>query len=295
MDFIAMSCLNAARTVARIFFFLAFLFSCNISKISNFSSEVVVPIFTTSLVARPGQSTTKHLLPCRAASFGALSPAAVRDVASTASASHFLVIPHGGSLSSRDAGPAGFIDQDLAVVDEQLIVDGASQILHLLLNEGSLQDLSVQLVQESAKRKVARGRMVLCLQVVELVLVGHDKVCSRGEVTTLDFLPLLQLALKELRLVGQTQLSDHVEHFVGVGDLVWVFLHFELKRDIYLIVQPARNSEGPELPFFVVVVPWVGLWKITVHKCIELERSQGMNDLIAPDCEARLRPQLIDV
>jgi hypothetical protein len=119
----------------------------------------------------------KYLLPCWAVSLGAPSPATVGDVSSTALAlvCHVAINSEGVIFSERDAGLAGFVYQDFAVVDEQLIVHRPSQIIHLFLDEWDLQDLSMQLLQKSTKRKVARGIVALCLQIIELVLVRHDE------------------------------------------------------------------------------------------------------------------------
>lgn len=239
--------------------------------------------------------TTKHLVPCRAVSLRALSPAAVGDVPCIALASVSLFSMRGGTISSRDAGLAGFVDQDFAVVDKQLVVHGASRIPHFLLNERNLQKLSVQLVQKSAKREVARGLVALCLQTVELVLVGHDEIGRRSKVLPLELFPSLQLALKELGLVVQAQQPDGVEDLVGVSNVGCMCLDLELKSGIDLVKQPASNNDSPELPSVVVDICWVRSRKVNIHNCIEFERPQDVKDLIAPDRKTRLRLELRDI
>lgn len=91
----------------------------------------------------------KHLLPCLAFSLGALSPATVGDVSTTALALACRTSTFNDVISGRDTGLAGLVNQDFAVVDEQLVVHRPSQILHLFLDERDLQDLPVKLLQNS--------------------------------------------------------------------------------------------------------------------------------------------------
>ena len=204
-------------------FFSLFLFFSYVKSV-NFEKSSIAGARFHSLVNSKAREVQKaqHLLPCRAVSLGAPSPAAVGDVSSTALAlaCRAAITSHGVVFSERDGRLAGFVDQDFAVVDEQLVVHGPSQILHLFLDKRDLQDLPVQLLQKSTKRKFASGIMALRLQTVELVLVRHNEVRRGSKVIALHFLPSLQLARNELGLVVQAQQPDCAEDFVGVGEVV---------------------------------------------------------------------------